>query len=103
MFVFENELNVRPGYGEHARNRLQAQRPTGVPGMIDFEVFTRGTAEACEQICIRSVWASREQFQAFMQSKDFQLTHCGKCLPYLMQYRIRLYAKESQEAAPVAH
>jgi len=100
MFVFENELNVRQGYGEHVCNRLQAQRPTAVPGMLDYEVFVRGATADCEQICIRSVWTSQKEFQAFMQHKDFQLTHCGKCLPYLKQYRIRFY---TDEEAPTTH
>ena len=95
MFVFENELNVRQGYGEHVYNRLQAKRPANVPGMLDYEVFKRGTSGMCEQICIRSVWTSKEEFQAFMQRQDFQLTHCAKCVPYLMQYRIRCYFEKS--------
>lgn len=100
MFVFENELDVRQGFGEHVRNRLQAQRPTDVPGMLDYEVLTRGVTDTCEQICIRSVWASQKEFHAFMQRKDFQLTHCGKCLPHLLQYRIRFY---TEDKANVAH
>lgn len=97
MFVFENHLDVRRGYGEQVRNRLQSQRPADVPGMLGYEVFTKEQTASCEQICIRSVWASQRDFHAFMQRKDFQFTHCAKCLPYLMQYRIRFYSEDAAE------
>ena len=98
MFIFENQLIVQKGYGEQIRNRLQSLKPqVNIPGMLSYEVVPQEQTAQCEQICVRSIWKSQKDFQAYMRSKDFQVTHCAKCLPYLVQYQIRFNRGAEQD------
>ncbi len=101
MLVFENQLIVQKGYGEQIRNLLQSlMSQVNIPGMLSYEVVPEGQTGQCEQICVRSIWESQKDFQAYMRSKDFQATHCGKCLPYLVRYQIRF--NQGAEQDPVS-
>ncbi|OUM84429.1 MAG: hypothetical protein BAA01_01015 [Bacillus thermozeamaize] len=98
MFIFENQLSVQKGYGEQIRHRLQSLKPqAGFPGMLSYEVLPGEQTEHCDKICVRSMWKSQQDFQEYMKSSHFQMTHCAKCLPFLLKFQIRFDNASGQE------
>ena len=99
MFIFENQLSVQKGYGEQLCHRLQSLKPqAGIPGMLSYEVLPGEQTDHCDKICVRSIWESQQDFQEYMKSSHFQMTHCGKCLPFLLKFQIRIDQASGQDA-----